>query len=112
MIFNVCGAKRSSRATPADARFKCSTAARITIWFGRGLVKGQFSQKPFEIRRGFSKNDTAVYASHLRLNAAGYSYLRASIGSNLEAFIAGHIPKTSPIPHDTVIPTTGAQVGT
>lgn len=41
-----------------------------------------------------------------------YSYLSASIGSNLAAFIAGHIPKINPIPHETVIPRIGAHVGT
>src|SRR4030095_17157179 len=41
-----------------------------------------------------------------------YSYLNASIGSKRAAFIAGHIPNTSPIPQETVIPAIGAQVGT
>jgi hypothetical protein len=41
-----------------------------------------------------------------------YSYLSASIGSNLEAFIAGHIPKTNPIPTETLMPAIGAHAGT
>src|ERR1700739_2629219 len=44
--------------------------------------------------------------------AMSYSYRRASTGSSLAAFIAGHTPNTSPTQTLTTIPVTAAQTGT
>jgi hypothetical protein len=41
-----------------------------------------------------------------------YSYLRASIGSSLEAFLAGHTPKINPTAADTARPVITAHSGT
>lgn len=41
----------------------------------------------------------------------GYSYLRQSIGSSRDAFVAGQTPNINPTPIDTVNPVTTAHMG-
>lgn len=63
--------------------------------------KGHIDCKPYTINMPFNFK-----------KANRYSYLSDSIGSRRAAFLAGHKPNIKPMPHDTVSPAIGAQVGT